>query len=141
MAATAVVLPGAAAIGGYALGQAEAPSAQDTASARSEEERVAEPAAYKRALSGGRRRGLREGGAEGLRQGRRGVRAGKRGLALRQAQVGRETQEKQTACPPGQQILRQMDAVYCGRPGAARPENCPPGEVPVGQTGACAPRE
>jgi hypothetical protein len=43
------------------------------------------------------------------------------------------------ACPPGEQLLRQMDTFYCGRPGPARPQDCPPNQVPVGVTGACAP--
>jgi hypothetical protein len=70
----------------------------------------------------------------------RALRPAKR-LAELQAEAQAETEAQQAACPPGQQLLTQMGVQYCGRPGPARPEDCPTGYEPVGVTGACAPRE
>jgi hypothetical protein len=44
-------------------------------------------------------------------------------------------------CPPGEELITRMGQSYCGHLGPATPSQCPPGQVPVGSTGACGPPE
>ena len=70
---------------------------------------------------------------EGAQTARRVVRITRKPIAAVPPKASAPT----PACPSGQQLLRKMDSFYCGVPGPA--QDCPPGQVAVGETGACAP--
>lgn len=133
-----VALAAGAAVGGYALGRSQAATEGEAARERLEAQRTAERSAYRRAFAASQARGRREGSAQGRRA---GVAAAQEQLANHQAAAQQRPAAEQSACPPGQQLLTKMGVRYCGRPGPARPEDCPRGQEPVGVTGACAPKE
>lgn len=99
-----------------------------------------------RADQAARERGPRDGLKAGRQAGRR---AGRKAGARRAGRVLAETatpaapassrgpdtapgtSPSGSGCPPGEQMLTRMGTTYCGRPEAARPQDCPPGEVPV----------
>lgn len=129
-------------LAGCLVGYAAAPNKQDAARAAEVAKHSARATAYKGSFRESMRRGKRVARKRGKSVGReRGRSAGRRLLAKRARAAGRLQRARESACPAGQQLLRQMDTFYCGRPGPARPEDCPPGQVPVGGRGACAPRE
>ena len=136
------LLIGAAAVAGYTLGRSTAPTAKDAAEERGKAIAAVKDTAYSRAYAASNARGRRIGNAQGQRSGRiAGTRAAERRLARQRAAARQQARAQQSACPPGQQLLTKMGVRYCGRPGPAQPEDCPPGEEPVGITGACGPRQ
>ena len=141
----------AVAVGGYVLGQAEAPSATD---AKQAEEQGFEEAFAKTsdaAASSARSRGSRDGRSEGERKARRegaqsGARVAASAIEAQTAVAERASIEAQPApgtagsdvCVAFQDYVPGVGCTPPVEPGeTAAPVNCPPGTVPVGVTGAC----
>lgn len=128
--------------GGYFLGRTTAASDADAKRARINATQTSQKTAYRDAFKESKERGGRAGRRRGKSDGtRRAKSAAAKYLKKQKAQAEAVQLSQQSACPSGQQLLRKMDTFYCGRPGPARPEDCPAGWVPAGETGACAPRE
>ena len=150
----AVVLVVAAAVGGWLVGRANAPTDHEAIVAKRAAQMDADRTSFAVAIVPARARGrligrkqgqlagAREGRAAGTRKGRAVALARARREARRRAAAEARARTQAAApCPAGQQLLNQMGVRYCGRPGPARPQDCPAGWEPVGVTGACAPRE
>lgn len=148
---------------GYLLGRAAAPGATDAAAASRDARQAARRTAERSAADTGRERGYAKGRAEGRRDGRRrGAEIGERQESAEAAELAaareRAAEEKPgagtataedlpldtpgptprgTSCPAP--FSYSMGICRIARP--ARPDECPPGSEPAGETGACAPRE
>jgi hypothetical protein len=131
IASAGVLLVAGAGAGGWAIGQREATSADDAAKERREARRTAEEDAYRRSFRTSKKRGLQDGRAEGRRSGRRhGTAAAQREIDAQRRSQEEQDAAKQSACPPGQQLLTHLrTALLAKSPSAlkvpARQENDP----------------
>lgn len=128
-------------LAGYALGTMSAPSEAEVAAGKLTAEKTAQAKSYEEAFAKAKLRGARIGAKRGAVSGKRsGRNAGKKTLDARANEAQAQQASEQTACPGGESHI-QMGETVCGPGGPARPEDCPSGYVPVGVTGACAPRD
>ena len=126
----------------FMLGRSQSTSEREATQARRTTRLASAANSYRVASRAAKPVGYRDGTRAGRREGRaRGRRLGTRKGAAEARKRAEEAAAQQTAssspCPPGEQVLIQTGTKYCGRPGPARPEDCPAGQVPVGQAGAC----
>jgi hypothetical protein len=161
-----LLLIGVFAAGGYLLGEGAAPSDQEEQRARVEARLAAEREPAHAAFATAQSRGRAEGATIGRRRGRklgrrRGARAGRREAEAAASSGDRPSsgpprasnapgvsadpddypidtpgpEPQGTSCPPP--FTYHMGICKITRP--ARPDECPPGWEPAGETGACAP--
>lgn len=143
--------------GSYFLGESNAPTAGEAADIRetsfadaAEGARAAsEEGAFERGvgegLAEGRTQGERRGGRDGVEQGRSAAGEELAAIEAQEAEAAATAvtpaptaPEVPTPCPPADQLCNKVAAGVL--PTGPNP-NCPPGQVPAGVTGACAPRE
>lgn len=115
--------------------------------------RESERATFERAKAEGYAEGAREGNRRGRAKGRRdGEQSGRAASAATGTAPSASGQGTEgDGCPPGEYnyqgngcVPNDCPGAGCAHPptgGPARPEDCPPGAVPVGETGACAPAD